>query len=105
MRNLFALLEHAHSNTKTFLVGIGGKVLCELLPLAVWSILFSALLGGSVWALEAMLAFAIATILCQWMLGQSAKQSFSSLARSIHLLEWKDAQGNRSNGPCRARCY
>ena len=86
MRNLFALLEHAHSNTKTFLVGIGGKVLCELLPLAVWAILFSALLGGSAWALEAMLAVAIATILCQWMLGQSAKQSFLGAYDITHQL-------------------
>lgn len=76
MRNILKLLDHADINPKTFLVGIAGKVFSEILPLFCWLLIFGALTQTWLLSLEALFAVSLITVVVQWRLGQSAKQSF-----------------------------
>lgn len=86
MHSMFKLLNHADINTKTFFIGIGGKVLGELLPLTSWLMLFGALTQKWLFSFEILLAISLITVVVQWRLGQFAKQSFLGAYDVTHQL-------------------
>lgn len=86
MRNMFKLVDHADINPKTFFIGIVGKVLSELLPLICWLMLFGALTQTWLFSFEILLTISLITVVAQWRLGQSAKQSFLGAYDITHQL-------------------
>ncbi|MGF1909305.1 ABC transporter ATP-binding protein/permease [Vibrio kasasachensis] len=83
---MFKLVDHADINPKTFFIGIVGKVLSELLPLICWLMLFGALTQTWLFSFEILLAISLITVVAQWRLGQSAKQSFLGAYDITHQL-------------------
>ena len=86
MRNIFKLLKHADIYPHTFIVGICGQSLSELLPLTCWLILFGSMTHQWELSFAIMIMISVATVVIQWRLGQFAKQSFLGAYDITHQL-------------------
>ncbi|QDO84842.1 ABC transporter ATP-binding protein [Shewanella psychropiezotolerans] len=83
MRQLFV---HSGAQTRQFWFGLSGKVATEIMPLAIWLMLFAFILSLYTLSVSHMLLLAFSVIVLQWGLGQSAKQSFLGAYEITHHL-------------------
>ncbi|WP_432454241.1 ABC transporter ATP-binding protein [Agarivorans sp. QJM3NY_29] len=80
------LLQYSGASCRQFWLGIIGKMLAELVPVVLWSLLFIFLLQGMTLPLYVLFLFAIGLIALQFVIGQTAKKSFIGAYHITHQL-------------------
>lgn len=78
MDSILFLYKYSGANSRSFWIGMIGKIITESLPIVCWLILFNFLLNAenSNANFNIILLISIGLIAMQWLFAQSAKQSF-----------------------------